>query len=153
MSGRLVTSRLRRYGSTSRARNSAMPSSILTFRYRIKDATSGTHLTRIARAVNNVWNYCNEVSLLAWRREKRSLSAFDLINLTAGAGHELGLHTDTVSEVCQEYARRRRLAKKIKLKWRSRKRSLCWIPFKGRCVRLGVGVVTYKGRPLRFWDS
>ena len=66
-----------------------MPSSMLTFRYRVKDATSGKHLTRIAWAVNDVWNYCNEVSLLAWRREKRFLSAFELINLTAGAGHEL----------------------------------------------------------------
>ena len=116
-----------------------MPSSMLTFRYRVKDATSGKHLTRIAWAVNDVWNYCNEVSLLAWRREKRFLSAFELINLTAGAGHEFGLHTDTLSEICQEYARRKRTAKKIRLKWRSRKRSLGWIPFKGRCVRVREG--------------
>ena len=76
--------------------------SILTYRSRIKDATSGKHLTRMAWAVNTVWNFCNEVSLLAWRREKRFLSAFDLINLTAGAGHELGLHTDTISEICHQ---------------------------------------------------
>jgi putative transposase len=130
-----------------------MPRSMLTFRYRIKDSTSGKHLQRIAWAVNYVWNYGNEVSLLAWRREKRFLSAFDLINLTAGVGHDLGLHTDTVSEICQEYARQRRLAKKIKLKWRSRKRSLCWVPFKGRCVRVDGDTVTYKGRHLRFWCS
>ena len=127
--------------------------SILTYRYRIKDATSGKHLTRMAWAVNTVWNFCNEVSLLAWRREKRFLSAFELINLTAGAGHELGLHTDTISEVCQESARRKKTAKKIRLKWRSRKRSLCWIPFKGRCIRVRDDEVTYKGRRLRFWHS
>lgn len=127
--------------------------SMLTYRYRIKDATSGKHLARMAWAVNSVWNYCNEVSLLAWRREKRFLSAFELINLTAGAGHDLGLHTDTLSEICQEYARRKRIAKKIKLKWRSRKRSLNWIPFKGRCVRLGTADVIYKGLHLRFWLS
>ena len=130
-----------------------MPSSMLTFRYRIKDATSGRHLQRMAWAVNYVWNFCNEVSLLAWRREKRFLSAFELINLTTGAGHDLGLHTDTLSEICQEYVRRKRTARKIKLKWRSRRRSLCWIPFKGRCVRLGTAEVTYKGRHLRFWES
>ena len=130
-----------------------MPSSMLTYRYRIKDATSGKHLQRIAWAVNYVWNFCNEVSLLAWRREKRFLSAFELINLTAGAGHDLGLHTDTLSEICQEYVRKKKTARKIKLKWRSRKRSLCWIPFKGRCIRLGDGEVTYKGRRLRFWAS
>ena len=130
-----------------------MPSSMLTFKYRIKDSTSRKHLQRMAWAVNRVFNFCNEVSLLAWRREKRFLSAFELINLTAGAGHDLGLHTDTLSEICQEYARRKRIAHKIKLKWRSKKRSLGWIPFKGRCVRLGTAEVTYKGQHLRYWES
>jgi IS605 OrfB family transposase len=126
---------------------------MLTFKYRIKDATTGTHLQRMAWAVNTVWNFCNEVSLLAWRREKRFLSAFELVNLTAGAGHALGLHTDTLSEICQAYVRKKKAAHKIRLKWRSRKRSLGWIPFKGRCVRLGTAEVTYKGRRLRFWQS
>lgn len=130
-----------------------MPRSMLTFRYRIKDSTSGKHLQRMAWAVNTVWNFCNEVSLLAWRRHKHFLSAFDLINLTAGAGHDLGLHSDTLSEICQEYAKKKRIAKKIKLSWRSRTRSLGWIPFKGRAVRLGDGTVTYRGRCLRYWDS
>ena len=126
---------------------------MLTYRYRIKDATSGKHLLRMAWAVNTVWNFCNEVSVLAWRRHKHVLSAFDLITLTAGAGHDLGLHTDTLSEICQEYTRRKRQFHKIKLRWRSRKRSLGWIPFKGRCIRLYEGAITYKGRRLRFWPS
>ena len=38
-----------------------MPSSsMVTFRCRIKDATSGKHLLRMAWAVNTVWNYCNQ---------------------------------------------------------------------------------------------
>ena len=127
--------------------------SMLTFHYRIKDATAGKHLQRLSWAVNYVWNFCNEVSLLAWRQDKHFLSAFDLINLTTGAGHDLGLHTDTLSEICQEYARRKKTANKIRLRWRSRKRSLGWIPFKGRCVRVTPGDVTYKGRHLRFWQS
>jgi hypothetical protein len=127
--------------------------SMLTYRFRIKDATSGKHLTRMAWAVNTVWNFCNEVSLLAWRREKCFVSAFDLINLTVGAGYELGLHTDTLSEVCHEYARRKQTTRKIRLKWRSRKRSLGWIPFKGRCVLVRNDEVTYKGRHIRFWHS
>ena len=126
---------------------------MLTYRYRIRDATSGTHLLRMAWAVNTVWNFCNEVSLLAWRRHKHFLSAFDLINLCAGAGHDLGLHTDTLSAICQEYVRRKRQCHKITLRWRSRKRSLGWVPFKGRCVRLREGAITYKGRQLRFWQS
>ena len=37
--------------------------SILTYRYRIKDSTSGTHLARLASAIHYVWNYCQDVSL------------------------------------------------------------------------------------------
>ena len=48
--------------------------SMLTYRYRIKDATSGKHLTRMAWAVHSLWNYCNEVSLLAWRRGGEDLA-------------------------------------------------------------------------------
>ena len=130
-----------------------MPSSLLTYRYRIKDATSGKHLLRMARAVNFVWNYANERSLHAYRRDRRFLSQFDLINLTAGTSKELGLHTDTLSEVCREYATRRRQCKKIRLKWRSRKRSLGWVPFKGRCVQVRDDTVTYAGKCFRFWLS
>lgn len=130
-----------------------MPSSMLTYRYRVKDATTGKHLQRMAWAVNRVWNFCNETSLLMWRREKRFVSAFELINLCAGAGHDLGLHTDTISEVCNEYVKKRRQFHKIRLRWRSKKRSLGWIPFKGRAIKLATGVVTLKGRRVRFWQS
>jgi len=130
-----------------------MPSSMLTYRYRIKDATSGKHLQRLGYACNYVWNYCNEVTLLAWRRNKHTLSAFDLINLTAGAGQELGLHSETVSAICQDYAKSRRQAKKITLHWRSRKRSLGWIPFKTRFLKITGDSIRYLGRRFRFWLS
>src|SRR5262245_18616230 len=127
--------------------------SILTYRYRIKDSASGNHLQRMAAAVNYVWNFCNEISLMVWRREKRFISAFDLINLCAGAGHELKLHTDTISEICSEYVKRRKQSHKVRLHWRSCKRSLGWVPFKGRAIRLGTGIVILKGRRVRFWQS
>ena len=116
-----------------------MPSSLLTYRYRIKDATSGKHLLHMASAVNFVWNYCNEISMLAAHRDKRWLSAFDLIKLIAGTSKDLGIHTDTQSEICREYATRRKQHKAFRLAWRSKKRSLGWIPFKGRCVRVNDG--------------
>jgi putative transposase len=130
-----------------------MPSSMLTYRYRVKDATTGKCLQRMAWAVNRVWNYCNETSLLVWRREKRFISAFELINLCAGAGHDLGLHTDTISEICNEYVKKRKQFKKIRLRWRSKTRSLGWIPFKGRAIKLGVGTLALKGTHIRFWQS
>jgi hypothetical protein len=49
--------------------------SLLTYKYRIKDSISSKHLCKMAGAINFVWNYCNEVSLLAFRRDKTFLSA------------------------------------------------------------------------------
>jgi putative transposase len=127
--------------------------SILTFRYRIKDQTARTHLLQMAAAVNYVWNYCNEVSLLAYRRDKTFLSAYDLHKLTAGTSKDLRLSADTIQQVCTEYVTRRRQFKKIKLKWRSRKRSLGWIPFKAAYIRLDGDAVTYCGHCFRLWLS
>ncbi len=127
--------------------------SILTYRYRIKDATSGKHLMQMAGAINDVWNYCNEVSLLAFRREKTLLTAYDLHKLTAGTSKDLRLSADTIQQVCTEYVTRRKQCKKIKLKWRSHKRSLGWIPFKAAYIRLHGDTVTYCGQRFRLWLS
>jgi len=127
--------------------------SILTFRYRIKDSTSATRLLRMASAVNYVWNFANEVSMLALRRDHTFLSAFDLINLTTGTSKDLGIPADTISEVCREYATRRKQTKAFRLHWRSKKRSLGWIPFKGRCIAVSADTVRYYGQQFRFWLS
>jgi putative transposase len=70
--------------------------STLTYRYRIKDQTARPHLLQMASAINYVWNYCNEVSLLAYRRDKTFLSAYDLHKLTAGTSKDLRLSADTI---------------------------------------------------------
>lgn len=127
--------------------------SVLTFRYRIKDATSGKHLGTMAGAINYVWNYCQEVSLLAWHRDKTFLSAYDLHKLTAGTSKDLRLSADTIQQVCTEYVTRRRQCKKIKLKWRSKKRSLGWIPFKAAYIKLQEDTVSYCGHRFRLWLS
>jgi putative transposase len=126
---------------------------MVTFRYRIKDATSSKHLLRMAWAVNTMWHYCNEVSLLALRRDRRWLSAFELINLVAGTSKTLGLHADTLNEICREYVAKRRTCSKARPKWRSRKRSLEWLPFKARVLRIEGNTITYLGRCFRFWHS
>lgn len=130
-----------------------MPSSLLTYRYRIKDATSGTHLLRMAWAVNTAWNYCQEVSLLALQREKRWMTAVDLINLCAGASQDLGISSETIAEVCREYVKKRRQFRKRRLKWRSRKRSLGWIPLKMRFLKVQGDTIRYQKRRFRFWNS
>ena len=61
---------------------------------------------------NYVWNYCQEVSLLAFRRDKTFLSAYDLHKLTAGTSKDLRLSADTIQQVCTEYATRRKQFKR-----------------------------------------
>jgi putative transposase len=126
---------------------------MLTYKYRIKDSTSGAHLGKRSGAINYVWNFCNEVSLLAFRRDKTFLSAYDLHKLTAGTSKDLRLSADTIQQVCTEYVTRRKQFKKIKLKWRSKKRSLGWIPFKAAYIKLQGDTVTYCGHRFRLWLS
>ena len=126
---------------------------MLTYKYRIKDSTSQNHLGRIAGAVNFVWNYCNEVSMLALRRNKKWLSAYDLHQLIAGTSKTLGLSADSIQQACTEYVTRRRQFKKHRLAWRSRQRSLGWIPFKARYIKLTGDTVTYCGHTFRLWLS
>jgi putative transposase len=127
--------------------------SLLTYKYRIKDSTSSTALCKMAGAINYVYNFCQEVSLLAFRRDKTFLSAYDLHKLTAGTSKELRVSADTIQQVCTEYVTRRKQFKKIKLKWRSKKRSLGWIPFKAAYIKLHDDTITYCGHRFRLWLS
>ena len=127
---------------------------ILTYQYRIKDSGSkASSLVKMAGAVNFVWNYCNETSLKAVRYDSKWLSGFDLNNLTAGASKELGIHSQTVQAIAEEYVTRRKQFKKRKLNWRSRKKSLSWIPFKTVGVVVSGDTVKYQGHTFSFWKS
>jgi IS605 OrfB family transposase len=125
---------------------------ILTYRYRIKDATSGKHLAALAREVNRVWNYCGEVQEASRRHNKPWPTAFDLIKLTSGSSAVLGLHSDTVQAVCKQFVTNRDKVKH-RPRWRG-KRSLGWVPFAAaRAIKIeGAGVVHLKRR-YRFWNS
>ncbi len=127
--------------------------SITTYKYRIKDSQHRKHLIRLSYAVNYVWNYCNEVSLLAWHRDRKWLTGYDLFNLCAGTGKALNLHSDTINEICLQFAKARKQFGKRRLKWRSRKQSLGWIPFKVRAIKLIDDAVIYLGRAFRLWLS
>ena len=125
---------------------------ILTYRYRIKDATTAKRLRAHARAVNYVWNYCGEIQEAARRQEKRWPSAFDLIKLTTGSSALLGLHSDTVQAVCKQFVVSRNAARR-RPHWRGKK-SLGWIPFAAaRAVKLDGDAVIYLKRRYRLWRS
>ncbi len=125
---------------------------VLTYRYRIEDATSGRHLRRQALAVNRVWNYCGDIQNAARRHNKRWPSGFDLIKLTSGSNKLLGLHSDTVQAVCKPFAISRDACGK-RPRWRGRK-SLGWIPFQApRAIRVQGDTVTFLSRGYRLWLS
>jgi IS605 OrfB family transposase len=125
---------------------------ILTYRYRIKDATSGKRLAALARAVNRVWNYCGEIQETSRRHNKPWPSAFDLIKLTTGSSTLLSLHSDTVNAVCWQFAVSRDATKR-RPRWRGKK-SLGWIPFAAaRAIKIDGDTVIYLKRHYRFWNS
>jgi len=133
---------------------------ILTFKYRVKDATTGKHLARHAVACNQVWNFCAATQREAQRRYSaglsvRWLSAFDLIKLCTGSAADLGLHSDTVQVICRQFAHSRDQHKRCP-RFRASfgpKRSLGWVPFVPRAVRVDDTHLTYLKRKFRFWKS
>ena len=63
---------------------------VLSYRYRIKDATSSRYLERQARSVNHVWNYCGEIQEDARGRWYLNLQVAVLEDKAHGTG-EVGI--------------------------------------------------------------
>jgi putative transposase len=134
-----------------------------TLKLRIKDKHVAW-LRSLAREVNTVFNFCNEVSMKAsnpYSGKPKWLSGYDLQKLVAGAtkGEDaLSIPSQTLQQVCEEYATRRKQFKKRRLNWRvsnpkSSKYSLGWLPFKKGAVAYKGGQVRYAGKLLSLWDS
>lgn len=122
-----------------------------TVKIRIKDSTACKELRRMARAVNFVWNYCNETAFHALRTYSDWLTDVDLCRLTAGSSCELNLSSRTIQEVCQEYALRRKKFRKRKLRWRGKK-SLGWIPFKAKGIQIKDGCIVYRKKSYKLFQ-
>lgn len=123
----------------------------LTVRLRLRDRHSA-ELSRQARAVNFVWNFCNETSRKAWDRDRCWLSAYDFHPLTAGSSKELGIQAQTIQRVCAQFVRSRDKAKRAGVRWRSRK-SLGWVPFNTGQVKFDGEVLMFRGveyQPMHF---
>lgn len=123
---------------------------ILVYRYRVKNLTG--LLNRQAHAVNYVWNFCNESQKSCIRLGKRWVTGFDLNKLTAGTSKEIGIHSGTINAVCEQYASSRRQKKRPSLRWRGRK-SLGWIPFKGRDLKITENGFKFAGNAFRVFFS
>lgn len=90
---------------------------VLTYRYRVKDKHAAM-LNRMARSVNFVWNYCNDVQRHAVKWGRAWPTSYDLHKVTSGASKELGVPATTINAVCTGYVRSRRQHKKPKLRYR-----------------------------------
>lgn len=126
---------------------------LTTYRFRLKDSACRAHLRKLGWAANSVWNYCNETNAYQWALRRKVLSAFDLHKLTAGVSKELGINAQSVQAVVDEFTKCSKQFNRPKLNWRSRKRSLGWVPFKGEGVKVVGNTVTYVGRTISFWGS
>ena len=123
---------------------------ILVYRYRVKSLAG--LLNRQSRAVNFVWNYCNDVQKQALKWYKKWPTGFDLNKLTAGSSHELGIHSGTINAVCEQYAKSRKQFNRPYLRWRGKK-SLGWIPIKGRDLHRNGNAFRFAGHTFRVFNS
>lgn len=130
---------------------------ILTYRYRIKDATAGKHLAEKSRYVNTAWNrlvheqktiqthYAEVGPNLRWP------SHYDFNTHFRGRGKACELHSDTLSQLAKQFVRSRNQYRKCP-KWRGRK-SLGWVPFIPRAVQVKGDTICYMGQTYRLWLS
>lgn len=123
---------------------------VITYKYRIKSGSS--ELDRQSRSINYVWNYCNETSNFAWKRDKKWLHWRDFCYLTAGSSKELGVNAQSIQEVCKAYYTSREKACKSKIRWRSKK-SLGWIPIANQRLNFKDGRLKFMGTTYNLWYS
>ena len=110
-----------------------MSKQTITIKLRLKDKHA-SELRRQARAVNYVWNYCNETQIKAASSGRKWLSNYDLQSLTAGAAPMLDISAQTVCKVCERYEASRKTARRHKLRFRGKK-SLGWVPFHSQSIK------------------
>ena len=126
-----------------------------TLKVRVKDKHVPL-LNSMARSVNFVWNYVNELSHRSIKERGVFLSAYDIQKYTNGAGSYLGLHSQTVQCIASEYVTRRKQFKKRKLAWRKSggvRRSLGWVPVNTGAAKWKNGQVYHNGHYFKVWDS
>jgi putative transposase len=123
---------------------------LLTYRYRVKSLNG--LLNQQSRVVNFVWNYCNDRQKDALRFNRKWHSGFDLNKLTTGSSKELGLYSGTVNAVCEQYAKSRSQKRRPYLRYRAKK-SLGWVPMKGRDLKREGNAFRFAGNTFRVFSS
>ncbi len=135
---------------------SSTPMAIRVLRERVKDKHCA-FLNNLAKEVNFVWNYCNELSAKHTERTGQFMSSYTMDKYTAGATKEgLTIPASTVQAISSEYCTRRKQFKKRRLAWRKSggsKRSLGWIPFKKDAIAYRNGQIFFQKKPIGIFKS
>lgn len=117
-------------------------------------------LDAAAVEVNQVWNWANDTSYQAARRtdsKRKWMSGFDLCYLTAGASEHFNrIGAGTIQLVCNQYAMKRRAARKNKLRWRvsfGPRRSFGWVPFRAANLKRKGNALRFAGKTFRVFEA
>jgi putative transposase len=121
-------------------------------RYRIKDSSKLNQLSRLSSQVNFVWNTCNDLIRKNWKESRKYTQKSDINRLVKGASRELDLNQQTVQAIGYELLLRIRKIRK-QVRFRSRKKSLPWIPFNGQTIKLVGDIALYNKMDFKVFKS
>ncbi len=138
-----------RLHGSNKAMQKGLTTLLTTYSYRIKDSNTKKTFSRMARDVNFVWNFSNDVIRRRWKESRKYTSKYDFNPLIKGASKELSINSQTIQAVAHECAMRTQKAKK-NIKFRGKK-SLGWIPFIGQTFQFHGPTFTYNRKTFRIW--
>jgi putative transposase len=120
-----------------------------TYKYRIKDSSHVKWLKSVAGTVNHIWNKTQELKLKHHEDTGKWLSYCDLQKQIKIPN----INSQVVQRVIREYTNKCVQFKTPKLKWRTAKRNLGWIPCTNQNVRIDgqTGNFCFSKRNFKVW--
>jgi IS605 OrfB family transposase len=124
---------------------------MITYRFRLKDGHQAKWLKSIAGKVNHAWNLTQDLRL-SHKKEKDAWLRYEELQKRISVD---GLNSQVTQNVVREYTRKCFQFKKPKLRWRTGKKNLGWIPCTNQNVKLDTtnGNFKFMRRDFRIWYS
>ena len=121
----------------------------ITYQYRIKDKSLREVLIPLSSEVNFVWNFCNDIVRKRYKESRFFTNESDLTELTRGSSKLLKINSQSIQAIYQELLKQ--IKKRKIVRFRTRKKKLGWIPFKGQTFKFLGNYSTYNGIKIRYW--
>ena len=134
---------------------------ILTYKYRLINASYARRLRRHTYSLNQTWNYCVATQKRIERAWKESSpkqpwpSEFDLNKMTAGTSRELDTHAGSIHEISRFFVTSRDKNKRAPRFRKSfgPKRSLGWVPFRASDRKISGNSIRFAGKTYRWFKD